>query len=107
MQTFGCDCHSASIPKRGFIVRRPLICNLLIAFFFLLAFQAAHPAAARAGTVHHYEYVLTSGYIYVYDMDNGGALVKTVNVPTGAGVRGAVASAATGMLYISYGSDGD
>jgi hypothetical protein len=38
-------------------------------------------------------------------MDNRGALVKHVRVPTSAGVRGAVASAVTAMLYISYGSD--
>ena len=57
------------------------------------------------GNTHHYEYVFTSGYIYIYDIDNSGALVKTVTVPTTAGVRGAVASAVTGRLYISYGSD--
>jgi len=57
------------------------------------------------GSSHQYEYVLTSGFIYVYDIDNAGALVKTVPVPTTAGVRGAVASTVTGKLYISYGSD--
>lgn len=56
-------------------------------------------------TTHHYEYVFTSGFIYVYDIDNSGALVKTLTVPTTAGVRGAVASAVTGRLYIAYGSD--
>src|SRR5271165_4245981 len=60
--------------------------------------------STQSGT-HHYEFVFTSGYIYVYDIDNSGALVKTVTVPTTAGVRGAVASAVTGKLYISYGSD--
>jgi hypothetical protein len=58
------------------------------------------------GTTHHYEYVLTAGFIYVYDIDNAGALVKTLMVPTLAGVRGAVASVATGKLYISFGGDG-
>ena len=56
-------------------------------------------------TTHHYEYVFTSGFIYVYDIHNSGALVKTLTVPTTAGVRGAVASAVTGRLYIAYGSD--
>ena len=56
-------------------------------------------------TVRHFEYVFTSGSIYVYDIDNAGALVKTLAVPTTAGVRGAVASAVTGKLYIAYGSD--
>jgi len=55
--------------------------------------------------MHHYEYVFPDNSIYVYDMDNRGALVKHVSVPTSAGVRGATASAATGMLYISYGSN--
>lgn len=56
-------------------------------------------------TTQHYEYVFTSGFIYVYDIDNAGALVKTLTVPTDAGVRGAAASAVTGKLYIAYGSD--
>src|ERR1700737_2979392 len=56
-------------------------------------------------TTHHYEFVFASGFIYVYDIDNSGALVKTLTVPTTAGVRGAVASAVTGRLYIAYGSD--
>jgi hypothetical protein len=47
--------------------------------------------------MHHYEYVFPDNSIYVYDMDNRGALVKHVSVPTSAGVRGAAASAVTGM----------
>jgi hypothetical protein len=53
----------------------------------------------------HYEYVFPDGNIYVYDMDNGHRLVKQISVPTTAGVRGVVASAATHTLYISYGND--
>ena len=60
---------------------------------------------AHEGQLHHYEYVFPDSSIYVYDIDNRGALVKHVRVPTSAGVRGAVASAVTGMLYISYGND--
>ena len=41
----------------------------------------------------------------VYDMDHGQALVQHVALPTGAGVRGVVASPVTHMLYVSYGSD--
>jgi hypothetical protein len=69
----------------------------------LLPLATASPA--HAGQLHHYEYVFPDSSIDVYDMDHGGALVKHVSVPTSAGVRGTVASAATGMLYISYGSD--
>src|SRR6516225_9227532 len=69
----------------------------------LLPLATASPA--HAGQLHHYEYVFPDSSIDVYDMDHGGALVKHVSVPTSAGVRGTVASAVTGMLYISYGSD--
>lgn len=55
--------------------------------------------------IHHYEYVFPDGWMYVYDMDQNQALVKRVQLPTLKGVRGPIANAATGMLYISYGSD--
>jgi hypothetical protein len=71
----------------------------------LAAVLLAVPSPARQRQVHHFEYVFPNGRIDVYDIDNRGALVKQVRVPTSAGVRGAVASAVTGMLYISYGSD--
>ena len=75
---------------------------------FLLALALLPLATSRPaheGQLHHYEYVFPDSSIYVYDIDNRGALVKHVRVPTSAGVRGAVASAVTGMLYISYGND--
>jgi DNA-binding beta-propeller fold protein YncE len=43
--------------------------------------------------------------MWVYDMDHGHQLVRHVALPT-TNVRGAIASAATGMLYVSYGGDG-
>jgi hypothetical protein len=55
---------------------------------------------------HHYEYVFVPGWIYVYDIDNGHAFVKTISVPTTAGPRGQAVSPSDGMLYISYGGDG-
>lgn len=56
---------------------------------------------------NHYEYVFTDGYFDVYDMDNNFAHIDHVLMPaTTAGVRGESASAATGMLYISYGGWG-
>src|ERR1700680_1171124 len=96
--------HSA---HRSSVLRRPFACSLLIGLIISFAFRAANPATVGAATIHHYEYVFIAGTIYVYDMDNGHTLLKTVSVPTNAGVRGAVASVATGMLYISYGSDGN
>jgi len=78
---------------------------VLIVLLALALLPVAIPSPAHAGQLHHYEYVFPNKSIYVYDMDHRGALVKHVSVPTSAGVRGAVASAVTGMLYISYGSD--
>lgn len=63
------------------------------------------PSPARSRQVYRYEYVFPDSSIDVYDMGKGGALVKRVTVPAFSGVRGSVASAVTGMLYISYGSD--
>jgi len=58
--------------------------------------------------IHHYEYVVTDSALYVYDTDNNFALLKTIALPTGGdNVRGAVAHAGTGKLYVSYGSTHD
>jgi len=75
---------------------------VLTVLLALALLPVAIPSPAHAGKLHHYEYVFPDKSIYVYDMDNRGALVKHVRVPTSAGVRGAVASAVTAMLYISY-----
>jgi len=77
----------------------------LIVLLALALLSVAIPSPTHAGQLHHYEYVFPDKSVYVYDMDHRGALVKHVSVPTSAGVRGTVASAVTGMLYISYGSD--
>jgi hypothetical protein len=77
---------------------------VLIVLLVLVLLTAAVPLPAQAGQLHHYEYVFPNNSVYVYDIDHRGALVKHVTVPTSAGVRGVVASAVTGMLYISYGS---
>jgi DNA-binding beta-propeller fold protein YncE len=60
---------------------------------------------AGSSSIRHYEYVFPDGGMYVYDMDKGHELVKTIRLPTTAGVRGVVASPVTHMLYISYGGD--
>jgi len=96
-------------------IGQPVICKVsfnsggkLYAFIFLLALvllPVVIPSPAQAGQLHHYEYVFPDNSIYVYDMDHRGALVKHVSVPTSTGVKGAAASAVTGMLYISYGSN--
>jgi DNA-binding beta-propeller fold protein YncE len=58
--------------------------------------------AATTGPVHHYLYDAVDGAVVVYDIDNGNAVVKTVKVPQMITVRGVAASAATGVLYVSY-----
>ncbi|HJZ95305.1 MAG TPA: YncE family protein [Candidatus Solibacter sp.] len=104
-----CTCRCAredSYPRPGehavYKVRTPCVLIILLVQALL---PVAIPSLVHAGQVHHYEYVFPDNSIYVYDMDNRGALVKHVSVPTSAGVRGAIASAASGMLYISYGSN--
>jgi hypothetical protein len=82
--------------------------NLLILLLILLLVPAATLSQA---VVNHYLYVFVPGSIYVYDMDNNMALVKQKPfAPTATlsavHIRGAVSSAVTGMLYISYGSYG-
>src|SRR5215469_4758850 len=108
-------CRYASEYRYPALVGQPAICrgrfnrraklHVLIVLLALVLLPAAIPTPAQAGQVHHYEYVFPDSSIYVYDIDNRGALVKHISVPTAAGVRGAVASAVTGMLYISYGSN--
>ncbi|HET8976645.1 MAG TPA: hypothetical protein VFN87_00715 [Solirubrobacteraceae bacterium] len=52
--------------------------------------------------VAHYEYIAGVGRLSVYDIANA-ALVRRFALPGVAEVRGIGASAATGMLYVSYG----
>jgi hypothetical protein len=52
--------------------------------------------------VARYEYVVGVGRLSVYDITNG-SLVGLFRLPGVAEIRGIGASAATGMLYVSYG----
>jgi len=66
--------------------------------------------SSSSTAVNHYVYVVAPGLIYVYDMDNGFALSKTLSVPPTRTMgpiqlRGAVGDAASGKFYISYGGD--
>jgi DNA-binding beta-propeller fold protein YncE len=67
------------------------------------------PAELTAGSrvTRHFEYVLTSGQIHVYDIDRGNTLVQTLSVPQIEGdPHGVVAGPATRRLYVSYGGEG-
>lgn len=59
-------------------------------------------------TRHRYLYVaIDGGGLEVYDIDNGHALVKSLQpVTTNGEIQGICASASTARLYVSYGSDG-
>lgn len=85
-----------------------LFCTAVLLLLVVRQRQATAPYTAAPGPgVHHYEYVLPDGNLYVYDMDHGHQLVKYISLPTSTGVRGVVGNAHTHTLYISYGSDGD
>ena len=58
--------------------------------------QASSPVA-------HYEYVAGVGRLSVYNVDNRFSLVGRFALPGVDEIRGIGASAATGMLYVSYG----
>jgi hypothetical protein len=63
------------------------------------AFAWPDPLVSR---VARYEYVAGAGQLSVYDIANG-SLVARFGLPGVAEIRGIGASAATGMLYVSYG----
>ena len=59
------------------------------------------------GGVQHLEYVFNGGLVYVYSIDEGERLLKTISLPqTAAGVRGETVAPASHMLFIFYGGDG-
>jgi YVTN family beta-propeller protein len=66
----------------------------------------ADPGQAGSGGTSHFVYVVENGQLQVFDMDNGHSLVKTVSLPGVSSPLGLAASAATNMLYISYGGFG-
>ena len=60
------------------------------------------------GPIQHLEYVVVPGAIYVYDIDLGFALTKTLPLPPTArsNVKGLAANPSSGVLFVSYGGDG-
>jgi DNA-binding beta-propeller fold protein YncE len=57
-------------------------------------------------TTRHFEYVLVSGEIDVYDSDRAHRLVQRIRLPQLGTPRGAAAHPASGMLYVSYEGSG-
>jgi len=64
------------------------------------------PTAVVTAAVRHLEYVLTSGTVNVYSIDEGFAELESFSLPDSAGVRGVEECPATGVLYVSYGGQG-
>lgn len=61
---------------------------------------------ARSARTKHFEYVASSGAVYVYSIDRRNRLVQTIDLPwIGNSVHGMVASPRTRRLYISYGQE--
>ena len=79
----------------------------LVAFIVVCALACGGVAFARPGDaptgVAHYEYVAGVGRLYVYSIDTRPSLVGSFALPGAKAIRGIGASAATGMLYVSYG----
>ena len=96
--------HGLRTPITTFLLA--LIVGLSGSFFPRLN-RAGEAASASANAIQHDLYVFVPGTIYVYDIDNGYALVKTISLPeTSVGGRGIAASPTTGTLFLSYGGDG-
>jgi DNA-binding beta-propeller fold protein YncE len=81
--------------------------NRLVVFVVLCGLGSSAVAFAWprqvSSRVAHYEYVAAVGGLYVYDIDNRSSLVGRFSLPGVNEIRGIGASAATGMLYVSYG----
>ena len=108
----GTNQSCASLFSRLWIRRRlqtPRLLGIIVLVTVVVVAAQGVPARTAADTTtQHYEYVFTDGYFDVYDMDNSFAHIGHFLTPqTNAGVRGESASAATGMLYISYGGSGE
>ncbi|MGI8825452.1 MAG: LamG-like jellyroll fold domain-containing protein [Chloroflexota bacterium] len=94
-------------------VRLTLCSTVLICFVSVgmaVGALSGSPAQARDSVglapIQHYLYAVIDGTMFVYDIDQGHKLVKTISLPqTVTGIRGIAASPSTGSLYISYGSD--
>lgn len=79
----------------------------LVAFMVLCGAASGAVAFAlprqASSQVAHYEYVAGVGKLYVYNVDKRSSLVGRFALPGVDEIRGIGASAATGMLYVSYG----
>jgi DNA-binding beta-propeller fold protein YncE len=83
-------------------MRARLVAFIVVGALACCAVAFAWPTHASSG-VAHYEYVASPGKLYVYSIDQRPSLVGSSALPGVNAIRGIGASAATGMLYVSYG----
>src|ERR1700681_2861138 len=83
-------------------MRERLVALIVLGALASGAVAVAWPAQAPV-RVAHYEYVAGVGKLYVYSIDGRPSLVGRFALPGVDEIRGIGASAATGMLYVSYG----
>lgn len=72
-----------------------------------LATAGSGQTAVSGARTLHYEYVVNDGAVFVYDIDRANRLVTRLVIPQIVDSHGAVASPRTGMLYVSYGGQGE
>ena len=82
-------------------MRRRLVAFMVLCALACCAVAFAGPGQGPSG-VAHYEFV-ARGRLYVYNIDERPSLVGSFALPGVTEIRGISASAATAMLYVSYG----
>jgi YVTN family beta-propeller protein len=83
-------------------MRERLLALIVLSALASCAVAFAWPRQASS-RVAHYEYVADVGKLYVYNIDKRSSLVGRFALPGVNEIRGIGVSAATGMLYVSYG----
>jgi YVTN family beta-propeller protein len=83
--------------------RRTVTALITMCALVCCAAAFALPTRAPLSGVAHREYVASNGALYVYSIDKLPSVVARFPLPGVSEIRGIGASAATGMLYISYG----
>jgi hypothetical protein len=84
-------------------MRRRTVAFLTLSVLACCTVAVAWASQKPAPGVAHYEYVASTGALYVYDIDRLPSLVERFALPGVSEIRGIGANATTGMLYISYG----
>ena len=102
-------------PGRAALIIAAVLVGSLAVGIGIVRSQGEAPGAGRSPaqlTAHshstrHFEYVLSAGALYVYSIDHANKLVQKVPIPAmGSSIHGAAASVRSGVLYVSYGSQG-